>query len=301
MELSYNQILDLLPAYALGALEPEEMLAVDAYLNQHQELLIRLRNAEEAAAHLAHAAPPAPLPETAKARLMSRIQADLATPEATPATAETVIRPKPAVPMPPQPSWWSRLRSLFTSPLWAGVSAAALLILLLSLFYIQQLQAQLNGANNQLGQLEDRISELETAKVQLEQANQNLLQQMQTDQARLMLIANADPDRTLQLSNPEGEPGAGGTFYVRDDEGLLVWRGLEPLPQDKNYQLWLIPPAEGAPVPAGLLEIEADTPDWLTVQIPPGAQNFAAVGVSIEPAGGSPAPTGPIVLLGASS
>jgi anti-sigma-K factor RskA len=72
------------------------------------------------------------------------------------------------------------------------------------------------------------------------------------DQARLMLIANADPDQTLQLSNPE-------------------------------------------------LEMDADTPDWLTVQIPPGAQNFAAVGVSIEPVGGSPTPTGPIVLLGASS
>src|SRR5688572_27044407 len=114
MELSYNQVLDLLPAYALGALEPEEMLAVDAYLNQHQELLIRLRNAEEAAAHLAHAAPPVPLPATAKARLMSRVQADLATPEATPAKAETVIRPKPAVPTPPQQSWWSRLRPLFT-------------------------------------------------------------------------------------------------------------------------------------------------------------------------------------------
>jgi anti-sigma-K factor RskA len=301
MELSYNQVLELLPAYALGALEPEEMLAVDAYLNQHQELLIRLRNAEEAAAQLAHAAPLAPLPATAKARLMSRVQADLATPEATPATTETVVRPKRAMPTPPQQSWWGRLRPLFTSPLWVGVSAAALLILLLSLFYIQQLQTQLNGANDQLGQLEERVSELETANVQLEQANQNLLQQMQTDQARLMLIANADPDRTLQLSNPEGEPGAGGTFYVRDDEGLLMWHGLESLPQDKSYQLWLIPPAEGAPVPAGLLEMDADTPDWLTVQIPPDAQNFAAVGVSIEPAGGSPAPTGPIVLHGASS
>ena len=301
MELSYNQIIDLLPAYALGALEPEEMLAVDAYLNQHQELLTRLRSAEEAAAHLAHIAPPVPLPATAKAHLMSRVQADLAPPEATPATAKPVVRPKPAVPKPPQPSWWSRLRPLFTSPLWVGVSAAALIILLVSLFYVRQLQSQLNGANNQLSQLEERISELETAKVQLEQANQTLQQQLQTGNDRLMLIANADPDRTLQLSNPEGEPGAGGTFYVRDDEGLLVWRGLEPLPQDQSYQLWLIPPAEGAPVPAGLLEIEAGAPDWLTVQIPPDAQNFAAVGVSIEPAGGSPAPTGPIVLLGASS
>ncbi|MGH2541947.1 MAG: zf-HC2 domain-containing protein, partial [Ardenticatenaceae bacterium] len=30
-ELTYQQVEDNLPAYVLGALEPEEMLAVDAY------------------------------------------------------------------------------------------------------------------------------------------------------------------------------------------------------------------------------------------------------------------------------
>jgi len=32
--------------------------------------------------------------------------------------------------------------------------------------------------------------------------------------------------------------------------------------------------------------------------IPTGAEDYANVGISIEPAGGSPAPTGPIVALG---
>ena len=53
-ELSYDEVLDKLPAYALGALEPEEMLAVDAYFRKHENLLTRLERSEQAAAQLAH-------------------------------------------------------------------------------------------------------------------------------------------------------------------------------------------------------------------------------------------------------
>ena len=80
---------------------------------------------------------------------------------------------------------------------------------------------------------------------------------------------------------------------------MILFEGLEALPEDQTYQLWLIP-AEGNPIPAGLLEAEAGVPSFHTLSIPEGVQEFAAVGVSVEPAGGSPAPTGPIVLLGKS-
>ncbi|MGH2541487.1 MAG: anti-sigma factor domain-containing protein, partial [Ardenticatenaceae bacterium] len=73
--------------------------------------------------------------------------------------------------------------------------------------------------------------------------------------------------------------------------------GLAPLSEAQSYQLWLIP-ADGAPVPAGLLVVEGAQPSSQDIAVPPGAQDYAAVGVSVEPSGGSPAPTGPIVLLG---
>ncbi|MEZ4728543.1 MAG: hypothetical protein R3E79_15525 [Caldilineaceae bacterium] len=37
--LSYEQVVELLPAYTLGALEPDELLAVEDYLEQQRALL----------------------------------------------------------------------------------------------------------------------------------------------------------------------------------------------------------------------------------------------------------------------
>src|SRR5262245_2973288 len=250
MELTYNQVLELLPAYALGALEPDEMLAVDAYLHQHQDLLVRLNTAEEAAAQLAYAAPAVPLPATAKERLMSRVQADLAgqvaPADGVPQAAPEVRPARPVPPPAPQPGWWAGLRSALASPWWAAATAVALVLLLAGLFYLNQLQGQLSQANSQLSSLEARVTELEVANQQLQQANGSLQQQAQADQQRLLLIANADPGRSLQIAGTEADPDASGAFYVRDNQGVLILEGLEPLPADKTYQLWLIP-ADRAP------------------------------------------------------
>ena len=88
----------MLPAYALGALEPDEMLAVDAYLDQHPELTERLAEIEEALLPLADLTPPAPLPGGGKARLMARVRADMAEsataksqPEQTPAGGDSWV------------------------------------------------------------------------------------------------------------------------------------------------------------------------------------------------------------------
>jgi anti-sigma factor RsiW len=75
-ELTREEIIEMLPAYVLGALEPDEMLAVEAYLEQHHDLLPRLHSAEEAAAQLAYLAPATPLPDDARDRLMSRVKAE---------------------------------------------------------------------------------------------------------------------------------------------------------------------------------------------------------------------------------
>jgi hypothetical protein len=152
---------------------------------------------------------------------------------------------------------------------------------------------------NRLGQVQAEASRLRMENEQLQQNYQILQQQLQSEQARLAFIANTPPERAILIPGTGEAPQASGQLFVGDgNQALLALRDLAPLTSEQTYQLWLIP-ADEAPVPAGLLSVEANTPTWLTVQIPPEAKNFAAVGVSIEPAGGSPAPTGPIVLLGA--
>lgn len=77
IQFTRDQVLELLPAYVLGKLEPEEMLAVDNYLEEQRELLAQLNQAEQAAAQLVHTAPVVPLPGDARERLMARVRADL--------------------------------------------------------------------------------------------------------------------------------------------------------------------------------------------------------------------------------
>jgi anti-sigma-K factor RskA len=77
----------------------------------------------------------------------------------------------------------------------------------------------------------------------------------------------------------------------------LILNGLASLPADQTYELWLIP-SDGDPVSAGLVQVTADGTTVSQIPMPSQPQEFAAVGLSIEPAGGSPQPTGPIVLLG---
>ncbi len=74
---------------------------------------------------------------------------------------------------------------------------------------------------------------------------------------------------------------------------VLTVDGLAPAPRGSAYQLWYIPES-GAPRPAGFL----DAPGARSPTVLDGALGDASsVGVTVEPAGGSPAPTTEPVLL----
>jgi anti-sigma-K factor RskA len=71
---------------------------------------------------------------------------------------------------------------------------------------------------------------------------------------------------------------------------------LPPAPADKSYQLWLVP-MNGAPISAGVFNPTSGQMSHMMMKVPAGlaAKEFA---VSLEPAGGMPQPTGPMVLVG---
>jgi anti-sigma-K factor RskA len=298
-KLTYEQVSEMLSAYVLGALEPEEILAVDDYVHKHQALLDSLRESEEAAAQLAYLAPMEPLTADAKDRLLTRARADSAG-----------LAPRAAAPPPQQQavaepaSYPGRLANLQAAlgAFKPRVAVAGVLILVSVLLglYIIPMQTRLRQSKVQREVLQAEVTRLRATNDQLQQTNRILQQQLQTEQERLAFIAETSADRIVLLTGTEELPGASGALYFHDDQqGLLLLNGLEPLSEQRTYQLWLIPPDQ-APVPAGLIDVQPGAPAWLSVRIPPEAQAFAAVGVSIEPAGGSLAPTGPIVLLGTS-
>ena len=80
--------------------------------------------------------------------------------------------------------------------------------------------------------------------------------------------------------------------------GVLQFERLPQLPANQDYQMWVIDPKQPQPVSAGLVPKSTDQEHrvtfWPTKPVS-GTPKFA---VSIEPAGGSAAPRGQIVLVG---
>lgn len=107
-------------------------------------------------------------------------------------------------------------------------------------------------------------------------------------------IANASS--VTQLSGTDAAPGASGTLVLPSDggEALLIVRNMPAISADREFQLWSI-------TDAGAASAGTFTPPLNVDRTLAFAYDFSganAIGVSIEPIGGSAAPTGDIVLLG---
>lgn len=88
---------------------------------------------------------------------------------------------------------------------------------------------------------------------------------------------------------------AGGTATVlisaSKDAAVVTMNGVPAPPAGKVYQMWLIPKDGSAPVSQGLMDEEALSKPAV-VQ---GIASAAALGITVEPVGGSDAPTLPTV------
>lgn len=104
---------------------------------------------------------------------------------------------------------------------------------------------------------------------------------------------------TLALAGTENAPRATGVVvlgsHYRPELGTLVVDHLEPLPAGQQYQLWLL---NGGRISGGVFDVGDDGYGSLTVRAPNPLDSYT-FGVTIEPAGGSPGPTGPRVLASA--
>ncbi len=78
--------------------------------------------------------------------------------------------------------------------------------------------------------------------------------------------------------------------------GSLVTDKLKPLGSDQQYQLWLI--KDGVRTNGGVFSVNDSGYGWLKVESKISLLQYQSFGVTIEPKGGSPGPTGPKVLGG---
>jgi len=104
---------------------------------------------------------------------------------------------------------------------------------------------------------------------------------------------------TVMLDGTSDARGAYGTIVLdtADREGVLAVTGLPRLDDAHQYQLWLIRGAERRS--GGVFSVDAEGYGSLQLKVPTDFRDFRGFGISIEPAGGSPAPTGAKVMAGA--
>ncbi|MBH0082694.1 anti-sigma factor domain-containing protein [Salinibacterium sp. SWN167] len=115
-----------------------------------------------------------------------------------------------------------------------------------------------------------------------------------SQQADKLAAINAASDSQRLVSTVAG--GATATFVWSGElaASAVIVDGLEALPADQVYELWYID--DSGARPAGLMDAAEDGPTWRVLDGDMGAGDV--VGVTIEPKGGSDAPTtDPIVVF----
>ena len=117
-------------------------------------------------------------------------------------------------------------------------------------------------------------------------------------QTEVLRVIGAPRTLSASLAPKEGVAGSGRVLVdAGSGESVIVVSGLAPAPEGRTYELWALR-GDRPPEPAGLFAVGPEgslARRSARVERPGEVTAFA---VSIEPAAGSPAPTGPIVLVG---
>ena len=105
--------------------------------------------------------------------------------------------------------------------------------------------------------------------------------------------------RVIALAGTSAAPSARGLLVIRSDGeyGSLVVERLPTLDTEHQYQLWLI--HDDQRTSGGVFSVGDDGYASFEVSAPEALSHYQAFGITVEPAGGSPGPTGQKVLGGA--
>jgi hypothetical protein len=191
-----------------------------------------------------------------------------------------------------------------TSRAWLGLAAAASLVCAAGWW-----QARVEGgrarAEGVLARAETEAARAAAADAQrrLQQAELQLAAALGrgVEQDGLLRLVGYHDARLSLLSGLQAAPAARGrVLWSRSRrEAFLVTTGLPAAPQGMGYEVWVI--GRGAPVPAGVFQVDKE--GGAVFRLPRLTQTAEAktFAVTLEPAAGTPAPTGPMVLAGSAS
>lgn len=112
----------------------------------------------------------------------------------------------------------------------------------------------------------------------------------------MAVLAAPDLARIDLAGQPAAPAASARALWSRTRGMVFTASNLPPLPAGRVYQVWVV--AGPAPISAGLLMPDAAGGGTVFFNTPPDIPAPQAIAVTIEPAGGLPAPTGAFYLMG---
>jgi anti-sigma-K factor RskA len=265
MSSQHDELTLLAPAYALGALDPDERREFEDHLGSCEVCSAEVRSLTRITAGLAQTPiQVSPRPEL-RGRVLSAVGA-----------TNAIRQPPPTVKAP----------SASAPAVWLPYAA----MLALAAGFALYAWDQRNEIRSLSARVEQAAGSLRDSQRELLEARRRALQA----QAAIDVLAAPDLAR-FDLAGQAAAPNASArAFWSRQRGMVFSGANLPPLPPGRVYQVWVIT-NDPAPISAGLLEADGSG----VFKTPPDIAPPKAVAVSNEPAGGVLQPTTMPFLVGA--
>lgn len=281
---------ELIPFYALGVLNEEELIFVETHLHEHPYLQDELAMMVAVTTAIPLGTDPIMPSAHIKYDLIKQVQMDIQEAESDyPQLYE-------------QPDW-SEDNQSSRKPVLA-TAAVAILAIAAMLIWGVSLYGQWNSQQARLVNLEstliaqtDQISALESQLNNIETSNQVFAEQLDEQKRYLAIYTDLD-SQIIAIKGTDVQPEAIGRLIAQPVNQIAIFTSnhLILLMPNQIYQVWLI--NETVIVSVGTFSVDDAGVGELIINLPTTYNTFKTISVSIEPAGGSEQPTGEIILSG---
>jgi len=281
-----------LPDLALGIVPAPEAMRLMTIVRTSPKLQAELASLRAATEALASAVPGAPMAADRKSAMRARLM-ERAGNDVSPTSTEEVYVGSPTAPVltlePSEPR--TIVREVYVparptlvqrfSPLFA---MAASVMFVLSVLRLQ-----------------DTLQERNDAQAALQNATASATQMEQQLASRDSLVAamSGANVKVVELASTSNLPPGAKMFWDRvANRWTLVTHDLTPVQSGRTYQLWLVT-AKAEKISAGTFNTDAKGRAVVQATYALAEGDLAAIAITEEPTGGSPQPTGAILVAGA--
>ena len=268
--MEHQEYQELLASQALDALDASQAGDLTEHLRECAECRAELAESRDAAALLAYAATPTDPGPQVRARILEEIQKH---------PRRLADSSSPVIPLnPPTRTIWPIVLRLA-----AGLAFVALLIGLVVLWRRD------SAARKELVRLSNQVNRQQREL----QAERSKL----TRQNEALSLLNSQDTKKVHLAGTQTAQNARAVFVFdqKSGRGMLIAEGLPTAPPDKAYEVWFIPKGH-SPIAGKVFTVDATGSSFVADNIPAEARESAVIAITLEPKGGSAAPTGAIYL-----